>query len=627
LLAFLGDTITGGVPAAAGRHDLRMASWSGPWDHAETMSITVQLLGRPRIMRDSGEVYKIRSRKSWGLLAYLILGERPPTRSQLASLLFAEADDPVRALRWCLSEIRRALRDDGSVDGDPVVLQLSAGAVADVAVVIKGTWTDAVSLPELGADLLEGMAVRGAAAFETWLLSQQRRLAAASEAILHEAALGSMARGELERAIGYAVRAAAMSPLDENHQALLIRLYRMAGDDDAAARQFAACAKTLDTQLGAAPGPAVQAAMRVARYVREQAADEATIEAIVEAGSAAVSAGAVEAGVGSLRTAARLADLAGATRLRVGSRLALAEVLIHALRGLDEEGLATLYDADEIALASDLFDAVAQARAELGYVDFLRGRYDRAELWLTDALKFAGGSPSVKAKAVAYLGAVESDRANYRRAVDLLEQAVRLSQAAGEPRRQAYGLSMLGRINLFRGALDVAAEQLDTSIKLAGRDHWLAFLPWPQALRGEVQLARGDPAGAGDLLQQAFARACQLGDPCWEGISTRGLALVAEAAEDTGRAFALLSDARARANRLADPYVWLDGYILDAQCELGRRHHHSDTTAWVETMRNLASRSGMRELTLRSLLHGAALGHDGDAAAAVMLAAEIETSR
>ena len=48
-----------------------------------------------------------------------------------------------------------------------------------------------------------------------------------------------------------------------------------------------------------------------------------------------------------------------------------------------------MHDADEIALASDLFDAVAQARAELGYVDFLRGRYDRAELWLTDALKFA----------------------------------------------------------------------------------------------------------------------------------------------------------------------------------------------------------------------------------------------
>ncbi len=587
------------------------------------MSTTIQLLGRPQITRGPAGVYRFRSRKSWGLLAYLIMSERPPARSQLASLLFGGADDPVRALRWGLAEIRRALGDDASVDGDPVMLQLPDGAVVDVQVVMKGTWMDAVGLPGLGSDLLEGMAIKGAAAFETWLLAQQRHAAAASEAVLHEAALGSMARGALEAAIGYAVRAAAMSPLDENHQALLIRLYRMAGDDDAAAKQFAACTKALRAELGVAPGPAVQAAMRQPGYAPGEVAGAATIEAIVEAGSAAVSAGVVEAGVQSLRTAARLADGAGATRLRVSSRLVLAETLVHALGGLDEEGLATLHEADEIALANGLHDAVAQARAELGYVDFLRGRYDRAELWLTDALEYASGSPSVQAKAMTYLGAVESDRASYRRAAGLLERAVTLSRAAGQPRRQAYALSMLGRISLFRGALDAAAGQLDASIKLAEHDHWLAFLPWPQALRGEVQLARADPAGAAELLQHAFARACQLGDPCWEGMAARGLALVAEAKGDTGRAFALLADARVRCSRLADPYLWLDGYILDAQCDLGRRHGHPDTGAWVETLRNLASRSGMRELTLRSLQHGAALGRAGDGAAAAVLADEL----
>jgi len=206
------------------------------------MKLAIQLLGRPRIV-GSGEEYTFRSRKSWALLAYLVLTERPPTRSQLASLLFAEADDPARALRWSLAEIRRALGDGGSIDGDPVVLRLFAGAVVDVEVVIKGAWTDAVDLPGLGADLLESTTVKGAAAFDTWLLSQQRHVAAASEAILHEAALGSMSRGKLNAAIDYAVRAAAMSPLDENHQALIIRLYRMAGDEDAAARQFDACVK------------------------------------------------------------------------------------------------------------------------------------------------------------------------------------------------------------------------------------------------------------------------------------------------------------------------------------------------------------------------------------------------
>jgi DNA-binding SARP family transcriptional activator len=591
------------------------------------MTITIQLLGRPRITRGPGDMYSFRSRKSWGLLAYLILSERPQARSRLASLLFGGADDPVRALRWGLAEIRRALGDDGSVDGDPVVLQLPDGAVVDVQVVTKGTWMDAVALPGLGADLLEGMAVKGAAAFETWLLAQQRHAAAASEAILHEAALGSMARGALDAAIGYAVRAAAMNPLDENHQALLIRLYRMAGDGGAAAKQFTAYAQVLRAELGVAPGPAVQAAMRQPGHPPGEVADDATIGAIIEAGSAAVSAGVVEAGVESLRTAARLADGAGATRLRVSSRLVLAEALVHALGGLDEEGLANLHEADEIALTHGLLYDVAQARAELGYVDFLRGRYDRAELWLTDALEYASGSPSVQAKALAYLGSVESDRASYRRAVGLLEQAVVLSRAAGQPRRQAYALSMLGRISLFCGALDRAAEQLDASMKLAEHDHWLAFLPWPQALRGEVQLARDDPAGAAELLQHAFARACQLGDPCWEGMAARGVALVAGATGDTERAFALLADARARAGRLADPYLWLDGYILDAQCELGRRHGHPDTGAWIETLRNLASRSGMRELTVRSLQHGAALGHEGDGVAAAVLADEIAAYR
>ena len=144
------------------------------------MGVTIQLLGRPRVVPRSGEPYQCRSRKSWALLTYLLLTERPPTRSQLASMLFAEADDPVRALRWGLSEIRRAIGDEGSVDGDPVVLQLPPGAVVDVDVVSRGAWADAVALPGLGAELLEGMTVRGAATFDSWLLSPQRHVAAAS---------------------------------------------------------------------------------------------------------------------------------------------------------------------------------------------------------------------------------------------------------------------------------------------------------------------------------------------------------------------------------------------------------------------------------------------------------------
>ena len=588
------------------------------------MSLAVHLLGRPRLEPASGDAYQFRSRKSWALLAYLVLSEQPPSRAQLASLLFAEADDPQRALRWNLSEVRRGLGDGATIDGDPVELRLPPGAVVDVDVVTRGAWADAVGLPGLGADLLDGMSVRGAAGFETWLLAKQRHLAAASEAVLHEAALGSMSRGDLNAALSLGARATAMNPLDENHQALLIRLYRMAGDDEAAERQYAACTALLATELGIAPGAVIEAAMRETRREKVDVASDTAIEAIVEAGAAALAAGAVAAGIQSLTTAAHLADTNDSTPLRIRSRLLLAEALIHSLRGLDEEGLPALHEADEIAGAHGLRESVAQARAELGYVDFLRARYDRAERWLTDALTYADGSPSVMAKATAYLGSVESDRSSYARATGLLEESIEMSQAVGEPRREAYARSMLGRVHLLLGDLDAAVVELDASISLAETDHWLAFLPWPQAMRGEIQLLSGDADAAAEMLEQSFARACQLGDPCWEGMSARGLALVAEDSGRTTEAFEILVDARVRSNRLSDSYVWLDAHILDVQCELGLRHGHPETAGWVETLSELASRTGMRELTVRSLAHGAALGHDGDASAAALLATDLE---
>ena len=117
------------------------------------MTLAIRLLGRPHADRAAVQAYTFRNQKSWAILAYLILTERRPTRSQLASLLFTEASDPLRALRWTLSEIRRCLGGDGSVDGDPVVLQLADDAMVDVQVVTRGSWTDAVGLPGLGTVL------------------------------------------------------------------------------------------------------------------------------------------------------------------------------------------------------------------------------------------------------------------------------------------------------------------------------------------------------------------------------------------------------------------------------------------------------------------------------------------
>ena len=390
--------------------------------------LSISLLGRPTLQVDGASGYRFRSRKSWALLAFLLLTERAPTRSRLASLLFAEADDPLGALRWCLAEIRRGLGPGGLLDGDPVELVLPPGTVVDADVLVHGHWRDAVGLPGLGAEFLDGPTIQNAEAFEAWLLSQRRRLAAAAESILHEGALGYLSRGDVERARELAVRAAVMSPLDENHQALLIRLYRLAGDDAAAERQYGAWAATAERELGVSPGAAAQLALRERRTETERV-DVASIEAITEAGTAAVSAGALAAGVASYETAIRLADRAAVQSLRVETRLVLAEALIHTLGGLDEEGVAALTDAERIALADGDAEFAARARAELGYVDFLRARYDRSERWLSQVLD-ASEVPSTRAKALTYLGSVASDRADYPDAIGLLEEATTLSREA-----------------------------------------------------------------------------------------------------------------------------------------------------------------------------------------------------
>jgi tetratricopeptide (TPR) repeat protein len=328
-----------------------------------------------------------------------------------------------------------------------------------------------------------------------------------------------------------------------------------------------------------------------------------------------------------VRTAVRLADQAGPEDLRVAARLALAEALIHSAGGLDEEGQAILHEADRIATAAGDLAAAARARAELGYVDLLRARYDRGERWLDQALRMASGSPSIEAKALTYLGVVESDRASYPRAQRLLEDAVRRAGEAGEPRRAAYALAALGRIGMLRGAYDRAVEELTASIDLALRHHWLAFVPWPQAMLGEAQLLRGDVDSASETARQAFARACQIGDPCWEGFGMRGLGLLAAESGEVDRAFDLLAEARARSKRLTDPYVWLDAYILDTLCGLGHRYGHPATDGWIDALGALASRTGMREFTVRSLLHRAARGGDGAADAAVLLAVAIDNPR
>lgn len=586
------------------------------------MGPTIQLLGVPRvILRDAGSVV-LRGHKAWGLLAYLVAHREAVSRQHLARLLFEDAEDPLAALRWNLSELRRALGSD-QLRGEAIALNRSAIAAIDVDVLMRGRSAEGVQLSGLGRELLEGLDFPSSPSFDVWLQAERRRMQATSQAVLHEAALGRLAVRASKDAVELAGRLLALDPLDENAQVLLVRCLAAAGDGVGAARQVVACRELFQRELGVVPGPALAEALHTvtATAVARPAAGRAGALAQIEAGEAAIGAGVLEAGLQCLRRAVTDADACGDPALRTRARVSLGGALVHAARGRDGEGAAALHEA--LAIGRDAPPQwAAAAYRELGYIEFLLGRYERALAWVERAEPLAREDLAERARLATLHGAILSDLAHYDAALLRLREAQAWATDADDAKQTIYAESMVGRVLVLTGAWDEAAEPLDRCIGQAGR-LWAAFLPWPLAFRAEVDLAHGHIDQAADRFEHAFALGCQLADPCWEGIAGRGLGLVAALRGDATGATTLLLDTWQRCGRLPDAYVWGRAYVLDALCEHGIAHGDDRAAAWVTELTRVAARAGMRELVARSHRHRARLGDVVAADAARLLASKI----
>ena len=588
--------------------------------------LAIHLLGKPRVERDGQALPGPRGYKGWGLLAYVLCADRAPTRDELVSQLFSEADDPFGALRWNLSALRRAL-PGAELGGDPLQLAAPPDTFVDVTTISAGSWTEALAVPDLERELLEGMSFSSSPAYEIWLLTQRRHLSALAEAVLREAALARLGAGDGRAAADLASRLVGLNPLDENFQALLVRSLAASGDGVGAARQVARCKELFRRELGIEPSDALSAASEAvwASATAAPVSGRAAAGAQLEAGEAAIAAGALEAGLQCLRRAVADARAAAALELQAKALVALGSALVHAARGRDEEAAAALHEALAVASRTDLASVAAAAARELGFVEFLRGRYERAERWLARAAEFAPDDPAERGSIASVLGSALSDTADYGRALEQLHEALRWSGEAGDARRVSYSLAMLGRVHLLREELDEAASTLDESLEVARADRWAAFTPWPEALRGDVDLLSGDIDTAVERYERAFALGCQLGDPCWEGLAARGVGLVAAARGEVHKALDWLADARRRCSRLPDGYLWLDAYTLESLCSLAVENGLAAAPAWIEELASLAARSGMRDLAVRACVHRGRLGDDSAFTAARMLAAGIES--
>jgi DNA-binding SARP family transcriptional activator len=565
---------------------------------------TVRLLGPPRVDRDAGPGPAPRGNKAWALLAHLVLGDRPPTRAHLVSLLFAEAADPLGALRWNTSELRRSLHGLATLGGNPLTLRFAEDCTVDVRVLLDGSAEEAAGLDTLGLELLEGVAVPSAPAFEAWLAAERTRVAGCSQSVLVERALDLLAAGSAAPAARLAARAVALDPLVPDSQAVLVRSLSAAGDHAGARRQAERCTDLFRRELGcAAPAEVLAAASEPPAGRQRAAVTAAAVRSFLEAGQASLTAGAVGRGLEQLRRAAGTAVEVGEPTLRAQAFVALAAARIHGTgeRGTAVQGL--LQEAAALARQTGAGDVVAAACRELGFVAVQRGQHDRALVWLEEGRRSTRDDAEL-ARLLGVRGMCLSDGADHAGAHGALSASVELARRVGDARQEAWSLSLLGRVEVLRGGFSAAADVLDRSLGIVAQQGWTAFRPWPEAFRAEAAIGLGDLATARDLLDSAWVLATESDDHCWMATVAHGSAALALAEGDPRAARRWCDQGLAP----APWYLWPHVRLLEVACGLALTASPARALPLIDRLTTLAARASMRDLLERAHGHRARAG-------------------
>src|SRR5437762_744265 len=407
------------------------------------MPLRVRLLGRPGLEHD-GESRRLEGHKPWALLTYLLLEPRAPTRRELADLLWSEADDPLGAVRWSLSQVRKAVNPpaeigerDGRIKIDAEVLVVDAGEL------LRGEW-DETSIDDLvRGELLEGMSFGEAPSFDTWLQVQRARVAtSAADALRWAATL--LSHREPDRALALAERALRSEPFDRalEARALILGSTTYTGGGLGTAREWTSH---------------LQRALRLANELGDRAT-AAQIES--ERGRIAAIEGRYGAAEASFRRARRLAEDIGDTK------------------------------------------EAAWARAMLAVCHADRSEYAAAEEHLRAALPALGWAPlamGVLARVLVGMGNVEEGKA-------FADAAVARAEREGLLPTLPWALVQAGDARLAEGDLDGATERFTRALTIAQETKnpsWQAL-----ALRGLGLIARAKNDGDRtlSLLREALAR-------------------------------------------------------------------------------------------------------------------------
>jgi DNA-binding SARP family transcriptional activator len=565
----------------------------------------IQLLGRPGIHRPGGPGPRPRGRKTWALLALASLSERPVPRHQLVRMLFPDAEDAPAALRWVLSELRRGLRPDAGVDGDPVALDLTAGTVVDAQLVLSG---------QVGADveageLLAGMALPDCPEFELWLAYQREQVAGALQAALRTAISARLSERRPAEAVRLARRLVRSAPLEERHHVLLVRSLAGAGDRIGAHAAVGACAALFARELGVRTSPQVALAALAPAGGVTLLPDGRRLQARleVEAGKAALAAGAVSDGLERLRLALTLAAGLGDPGIHGEASAALGAASVHSVALTDPTGVAALRRATELARVAGDRSTAATACRELAFV--AAGARQSSGALLRQARELAAGDDGKLAAVLGIEALALTDSGRLGAAVLRFRRSVELAERADEPRKAAWSLTLLARAELTGGELAAARTDIDRARALVSTERWTAFLPLVLAVSAELDLHEDRLDAAGEQLTCAWTTATRLADPCWLAVTGRGLGLLAARRGNAAEAMQWLDGAYHQTGDQA-PLVcrWIDAATLDAICDVATTSRLPRARAVVAELAALSEHARMPEYAGRARAYQARLG-------------------
>ena len=536
------------------------------------MSLRVRLLGRPSLQHD-GAPRRLEGHKTWALLAYLLLESRAPTRRELAERLWSEADDPLGAVRWALSQVRKAIDPPAEIGERDGVIKIDAEIlVVDAGELLRGEWDESSIDDLVRGELLEGMSFGDSPSFDTWLQVQRARVASAGADALRWAAT-LLAHREPDRALTLAERALRSEPFDDALHELIVEIHVGRGDRERARSYLAGIARRYREELSIdAPASISRPLERPPRSAAEPLL-RLDVQARALLDTARVRMGAGDH-VGARDIALRAARQAGES----GDKALEARALILGSRTYTSGGLGSSREwmshlQRALHLANELGDraAIAEIECERGRISLIEGRYGAAEASFRRSRRIAEAIPdaSLAGWAQAMLANCHADRCDYATAESDLREA--LPAIGWTP----YAMALLARVLVSAGNVEEGEAFADAAVARAEREGLLPPLPWALIQAGNARIAHGDLDRAAERYTRALTIAQETGNRSWQALALRGLGLISRARGDDSHSVTLLREALAREEQ-GQGHRWVLAAILAdlVEVEGGRDKAH-----------------------------------------------------